>query len=87
MGLLVATAVVLSTVNGIDLFGVENADEEIFRTVAGWLQFAALLGIVTEFVFMIFRILYFTEVIISHYTIFAIKVSRYVIASNLDSRN
>ena len=65
---MIASAITISTLN--DLFGdaddrssdTISDDEARYRGVAGWLVFIAVVGLIFEIIMVIFRGLYFGEV-------------------------
>ena len=61
----------IMTTDGSD----EEEDIERYRAVAEWLMVVAISGIITQIIFLLFCVLFFREIIISHFVTFGILVS------------
>ena len=74
MGVLISSAVVLSTTNEIDSLEGTH-DQEIFRAVGGMMVTISAIGIIAMVISMILRLLYFVEIIVRYFNIFGATVS------------
>jgi len=81
LGVLIVSAITLSTINDIILFddpleGSEYADDAArYRGMAWWLLFVGIAGLITQVIISVTHGLYHGKIIKTHFVTFAIAVS------------
>ena len=80
-GVVVSSIVTLTTIHDIGFFinapdgSIVGMDRDRFRAVAWWLLVIAIAGMITQITLLIFRVLFFKWIILSHFVTFGIIVS------------
>ena len=68
----------LSAIDGLHTSGIDKDSDdakERFRSVAGWLFFLGIAGIITQSILVIVRGLYYADIIKHYFLVFLILVS------------
>ena len=78
VGVFIASAVALSSINGLQTFNDDSEareDSDRYRAVAAWLLFVGITGTIIQVAMVIIRALFYGEIIISQFRIFGVIVS------------